>query len=104
MKISENVFRRFGEDITVNGAEAKGFISAVNAKKHDNIKKPTAVGVKNGAEFLLLTQAQLLPCGGDVISHRGKCFETLRGEPIYFSGEISHYEAVMRPKGGTANV
>lgn len=104
MKISHSIFLRFGEDITVNGDTVKGFISPVNAKKHDDIKKPTAVGVKNGAEYLLLTETELSPCGGDEIVHKGKNYVSLRAEAIFFAGEVSHYEAVLRKKGGGGNV
>lgn len=104
MKLSHNVFTRYGEDISLNGTQTKGFISPVNAKKYDNIKKPVAVGVKNGAEFLLLCPEEMAPCGGDIIIHKGRTFETLRAEAEYFCGEVSHYEAVMRPKGGDTDV
>lgn len=104
MKISHSIFQRFGEDISLNGLAAKAFLSPVNRKRHDNIKMPTAVGVKNGAEYLLLCENELAPCGGDEVIHRGKHFVTLRAEPVFFSGEISHYEAVMRKKGGEAHV
>lgn len=104
MKISTAIFQRFGESITVDGAPARGFISPVNAKKHDNIKKPTAVGVLNGAEYLLITDNVMSTCGGEVVVIKGRCFEALRAEPIYYCGEVSHYEAVLRPKGGDGDV
>ena len=104
MRISQEMFTRFGEDVTIDGNAAKAFLSPVNAKKHDNIKKPTAVGVKNGAEYLLLTDSALALCGGEEIVCGGRHFLSLRAEPIYYCGEISHYEAVLRPKGGSADV
>lgn len=104
MKIAHGIFARFGEDITLDGVSAKGFISPVNAKKHDNIKKPTAVGVKNGAEYLLITENVMSACGGEEIVHCGKHYVSLRAEPVYYSGSVSHYEAVLRRKGGGGNV
>lgn len=104
MRIAHSIFERFGEDITVNGAAAKGFISPVAPKKHDNIKKPTAVGVLNGAEYLLITECAMSPCGGEEIIHMGKRFSALRAEPVFYCGSISHYEAVLRKKGGGGHV
>ncbi|MDO4815170.1 MAG: hypothetical protein Q4A83_01010 [Bacillota bacterium] len=104
MKIAHSIFQRFGEDITVNGASAKGFISPIAPQKHDNIKKPTAVGILNGAEYLLITECAMSACGGEEVIHRGKRFSALRAEPIFYCGGISHYEAVLRKKGGAADV
>jgi len=104
MKLSHGIFERFGEDITVGGATYKGFISPVNSKKRDNVKKPTAAGVINNAEYLLLCECALSPAGGETVIHKGVSYVSLRAEPIYYCGEVSHYEAVLRRKGGNANV
>ena len=82
---------RFGESITVNGEPARGFISPINAKKHDNIKTPAAAGVINAGEYLLITSAQLAPCGGEEIAHGERHYLSLRAEARYFKGGVSHY-------------
>lgn len=71
-------------------------------KDADVNKRPLPLGVKNGESFLLVTDAAVKE--GDVVICKNEVFEVCRSTPFYFAGELSHYEAVLRSKGGADDV
>ena len=100
--ISDNIISAYGEAISYENTSAKGFISPIDPKNAENKHIPLPTGVANEARYLLITNINIAE-GGSVITHSEE-YEVLRTEPIYFSGAVSHYECVLRPKGRLSDV
>ncbi len=100
--ISDNIISAYGEVISCENTSAKGFISPIDPKNAENKHIPLPAGVANEARYLLITNINIAE-GGSVVAH-GENYEVLRTEPIYFSGAVSHYECVLRPKGRLSDV
>ena len=102
MMLSDNIIASYGETATCNGSSFKGFFSPIEPKNAENKHIPLAAGVANEARYLLITSTETAE--RSVVSIHGESYEVLRCEPIYFAGDISHYECVLRPKGSAADV
>ena len=100
--ISDSIIAAYGESISFSGNSAKGFISPIDPKNAENKHIPLPTGVANEARYLLITSAEISE--GETVTAHSENYEALRCEPIYFAGEVSHYECVLRPKGRLSNV
>lgn len=110
MSISDGILSRFGRDIVVsdkNGDKhARGFISPLNIRDTDSMCSVLPAGVKSDIRYLLICSAQALADGGcgKTVTSGGYRFELLRAEPVYFAGELSHWEGILRLAGRAENV
>lgn len=102
MIVSENIIAAYGETVNYEGVPCKGFISPIDPKNAENKHLPLPAGIANEARYLLITGVSVAE-GASVIAHAEE-YEVLRTEPIYFAGEVSHYECVLRPKGRVSDV
>lgn len=96
------VVRRFGEDMTIAGKAAKGFIFPVHHKNGEIHREPLRCGVKNGESYLLITDTEVRE--GDELLCAGERFEVMRRTEVRFMGNKSHTEAVLRSLGGIDDV
>lgn len=102
MTVSANVISAYGEEVSCGSQSFKGFLSPIEPKNAENKHIPCPAGVANEARYLLITAENVGE--GETVCARSESFEVLRTEPIYFAGEVSHYECVLRPKGRLGNV
>lgn len=102
MTISRNVINAYGENISCENESFKAFISPIEPKNAENKHLPFPAGVANEARYLLICADEISE--RSIVSTHDERYEVLRTEPIYFAGEISHYECVLRPKGRLSNV
>lgn len=102
MIYSDNIISAYGEEIVCGYDSFKGFISPIEPKNADNKHVPLPAGIANEAEYLLITNTALAEKA--VVGVHGESYEVRRAEPIYFAGEVSHYECVLRPKGSADDV
>lgn len=102
MTISANVISAYGEVISHSNQSFKGFLSPIEPKNAENKHIPCPAGVANEARYLLITVENVAE--GETVCARSESFEVLRTEPIYFAGEVSHYECILRPKGRLSDV
>lgn len=93
---------RFGDSIEIGENAAKGFVLPMHPKDGDIHRQPYSIGVENGERYLLISCAAVNE--GDTVLHGADCFEVCRSTAVYFADAISHYEAVLRPKGRSGNV
>lgn len=102
MIYQDNIIATYGEEIVCENDSFKGFISPIEPKNANNKHVPLAAGIANEAEYLLITNTALAEKA--VVGVHGENYEVRRVEPIYFAGEVSHYECVLRPKGSASDV
>lgn len=102
MIYQDNIIAAYGEEIVCDYDSFKGFISPIEPKNAENKHIPLPAGIANEAEYLLITNFELAE-KATVCAH-GENYEVRRVEPIYFAGEVSHYECVLRPKGSADDV
>lgn len=98
MSISANVIDNYGESMTVGETAAKGFISAIDSSNDEITKIPLAAGVKNGARYRLITNAEHPEEKMSVLCD-GREYEIVRVECVRIFGQFSHNECILRLKG-----
>jgi len=106
----EQVFSRvapYGRDMTVTdetGAEVfcKGFLQPVNTLSYDDIALFKAPGVRSDLAYLLLIPPEAVSPGhkAETVQCGGETYEVLGLEAIYCGGAQTHWEGVLRKKGG----
>lgn len=102
MTASNSVISAYGETVIYDNRSFKGFLSPIEPKNAENKHLPCPAGVANEARYLLITGENIAE--RETVCARNESFKVLRTEPIYFAGEISHYECVLRPKERLSNV
>lgn len=102
MICADKVISDYGEDIVCGNEQFKGFISPIEPKNSEKRNYPLVTGIADNTEYLLIAKAELAEKA--ILSTHGKSYEVRRAEPIYFAGSVSHYEYVLRPKGGAGIV
>ena len=95
MKLTDSVIEKYGLPMRTGHLRFRGFLSPVNGAVS---KKPLPGGVKDTAEYRLITGARLHE--GMELVCRGEGYRVLRVEPVCAFGMLSHYEAALRKTGG----
>ena len=99
--MTEHVFARiapYGRSMTVvdeAGGETpcKGFLQPVNTLDYDGVALFQAPGMTSQPEYLLLAPPEAIRCGGAV-------YEILGVQGIFCGETLTHWEGVLRRKGG----
>ena len=99
---------KYGRDINVSSAEcpegrsARGFLSPLRGTDTENLRKSTHLGKVRGEKYLIIAEPTAIVDGETevMVAAEGKVYEVLRTEPVYLSGNIGHWEGVLRLKGG----
>ncbi|MGI5935763.1 MAG: hypothetical protein ACOX7I_03010 [Oscillospiraceae bacterium] len=103
--------RKYGNTLTIcsgacpEGREARGFIQPIAFSSKEMPEVRTAAGSSNRGRYLLIAEAEaLLPGERDVSVISGEAeYALLRAQPVYVGGRLSHWEGVLRLKGGAAH-
>ena len=98
MKFTDGVINRYGERLRGEYGEFRGFLSPI---KNDAEKIPLPNGVKSGTDYRLITGIPVSE--GMEIACRGIRYEVVRVQPVHAYKLISHYEAILREKGGVCD-
>lgn len=99
MSISAKVIESYGDNISVGGTAAKGFISAIGITE----PVPHPAGMADTCRYRLITNSGDVSRSACVVCG-GREFIILRVEPVSIFGAFSHNECIMRLKGGEADV
>ncbi|HHU21921.1 MAG TPA: hypothetical protein GXZ52_00650 [Clostridiales bacterium] len=100
--------RKYGSALTLysdacpEGRKARGFIQPIVFSDTEKLDVRSQAGSVNRCKYLLIAEAgALLPGEKNVsVSSRDWEYSLLRAQPIYVGGRLSHWEGVLRPKGG----
>ena len=98
MKFTDGVINRYGERMRCDMREIHGFISPIKPDDAQARKIPLPNGVKNAAEYRLITNSPVFE--GMELEYRGRMYEVMRAEPVHAFQLISHYEAILHERGG----
>ncbi len=98
----------YGRMLTVKSAEnpagrtVRGFIQPLDIRDASRPDRPTKPGLVNDQRYLLLVPANAIDEGETeiTVTAGSRLYELLRAESVTIGAETSHWEGVLRLKGG----
>lgn len=102
MSYSELVIENYGEAMSIGGVSAKGFLCPLSLKNPEHESKPLPNGIKGKANYRLISNLSGIEIGQSVI-RGGREYTVLRVEPVNIFGKLSHYECLLKLKGGAGD-
>ena len=103
MSVSAYVIESYGESITIDGKNAKGFISAMDNLPLSEHRQHLPAGIADNAKYRLITSYKS-PEEGMTVTCGERSFTIVRVEPVTIAREFSHNECIMKIEGADEDV
>lgn len=109
MKISAKIFSGYGDNLSIKDGETekavRGFLSPMDSKNAKIHRRAFPAGYSDDARLFVLLPADALfdDAPGKTLIHGSESYELLSATPVYFLGELDHWEGILRLKEAPEN-